>query len=235
MHITSDRHYTTTMFGEGCHARTAGVIVLAGLLMGCTPLGGQPAGPGPVASPGGPAPGAADPGETPAETSAEPEPPAGAPAAPGSSRGLSADARELLDLHNRFRADHCAPPLAWSDELEAVAQTWANKLRDAGCAFEHSRTRYGENLAMGTSGALSPEVIVGMWYREVDSYDFRRGKFDMATGHFTQLAWVGTTRLGCARAVCGDNDIVVCNYDPPGNVETQFRANVLPTSCKKSR
>jgi pathogenesis-related protein 1 len=225
------------IFGEVTGARPFGVITLAALLVGCTPLGGQPAGPGPTAGPGGPAPGAADPGETPGETAAASDvpAPASAPAPASGGRGLSADARALLDLHNRFRADHCAPALAWSDELEAVAQGWANKLRDAGCAFEHSRTRYGENLAMGTSGALTPEVIVGMWYREVDSYDFRRGKFDMATGHFTQLAWVGTTRLGCARAVCGDNDIVVCNYDPPGNVETQFRANVLPTSCKKSK
>ena len=30
------------------------------------------------------------------------------------------------------------------------------------------------------------------------------------------------------------NDIYVCNYDPPGNWEGQYRQEVLPASCKKS-
>jgi hypothetical protein len=30
-------------------------------------------------------------------------------------------------------------------------------------------------------------------------------------------------------------DIYVCNYDPPGNVEGEYRNNVLPTSCQRRR
>ena len=74
-----------------------------------------------------------------------------------------------------------------------------------------------------------------MWYREVDQYDFKRPGFDGSTGHFTQLVWVGTTKVGCGRSQCKGNDIVVCNYDPPGNVMTAFEANVLPSSCKQRR
>src|SRR5262249_51751891 len=101
-----------------------------------------------------------------------------------------------------------------------------------GCALEHSRSEHGENLAGGTAGALGPEGAAQMWYREGEHYSFKKGSFSMTTGHFTQLVWVGTRRLGCAKATCNDREVWVCNYDPPGNVEGQYKQNVLPTSCK---
>lgn len=183
----------------------------------------------PSGAPSGP-----PPGMTPAAAGApDPAPiPAGSAPAPAA---LPEEAQALLALHDRARAAHCAPPLAWDERLAAVAQRWADHLRDDGCGFEHSRTRYGENLAMGTTGALDAETIVGMWYGEVSAYDFRHGGFGMDTGHFTQLVWRATERLGCGRATCRGMDIVVCNYDPPGNVETEFAENVLPASCEGSR
>lgn len=154
-------------------------------------------------------------------------PPAGATAtAPRTARDA------WLAAHNRVRADHCAPPLDWSAELAASAQAWADHLRDAGCAFEHSRTRYGENLAAGTRGALDPASATAMWYAEVAQYDWKRGGFSMATGHFTQVVWVGTRRLGCGQSTCKGLDILVCQYDPPGNVERAYRENVRATGCR---
>jgi hypothetical protein len=55
----------------------------------------------------------------------------------------------------------------------------------------------------------------------------------MQTGHFTQLVWVGTQRLGCGVAQCADMDVWVCRYDPPGNVQGRYQDNVLPTSCRR--
>src|SRR6185436_19216608 len=86
----------------------------------------------------------------------EPEPVVSAPPEPVALpahelAGLSAEASEILDEHNRARRLHCAPPLKWSKEVAAVAQRWANKLRAAHCAFDHSNGKYGENLAAGTS------------------------------------------------------------------------------------
>jgi uncharacterized protein YkwD len=142
------------------------------------------------------------------------------------------DAGALLAAHNRVRADHCAPPLAWSKDLAAIAQRWADHLRDAGCAFEHSRTDYGENLAAGTEGALDPDGVVAMWYGEIAKYDFRRGGFSMETGHFTQVVWRATARVGCGTSRCNGMQIWVCNYDPPGNVEGEYRENVQPKGCR---
>lgn len=139
----------------------------------------------------------------------------------------------ILDRHNRHRADHCAPPLQWSTKLAAVAQSWANSLKQAGCAFEHSKqSPYGENLSFfAPAGSSSPDDVVTGWYNEVSAYDFTRGEFGFDTGHFTQVVWRGTQSLGCGRSECNGGELWVCNYDPPGNMSGAFKQNVRPTGC----
>jgi uncharacterized protein YkwD len=142
------------------------------------------------------------------------------------------DVAAVVDAHNQLRAKHCAPPLVWSDTLARTAKRWADHLASAGCRLEHSRNNYGENLAGGSTGTLSPEEVARVWYREHERYDFHKGSFSMHTGHFTQLVWVGTKRIGCAVASCPSQEVWVCNYDPPGNMEGDYARNVLPTSCR---
>jgi pathogenesis-related protein 1 len=157
--------------------------------------------------------------------------PAAAPmtAAPASAKTI---AQRFVDAHDRVRAKHCAPPLTWSPKLAAVAQKWADSLRDQGCKFGHSGGQYGENLAAGTAGLLDPEATVKMWYDEIAKYKFPDGGFSMETGHFTQVVWRGTKQVGCGHSTCNGNDIWVCNYDPAGNWDGQYRENVLPLGCK---
>jgi uncharacterized protein YkwD len=147
---------------------------------------------------------------------------------------LSAFAQQFVDAHNAVRAKHCAPPLTWSKKLAEVAQSWANQLKAKGCVFGHSPgMKYGENLAAGTVGALDPQSTVDMWYDEIKLYKFPNGGFSMQTGHFTQVVWRSTQQVGCGHVTCNGNDIYVCNYDPAGNWEGQYRQEVLPASCKK--
>lgn len=135
--------------------------------------------------------------------------------------------------HNRVREEHCAPPLVWSAEVARRAQRWADSLATSGCAFEHSHGSYGENLALGTAGVDDdPEKIVDLWYRGFASYDFARGGFSLRTGHFTQVVWNGTRRLGCGTSTCKGKRIWVCNYDPPGNYRGQYASNVLRWPCR---
>ncbi|MBL0213243.1 MAG: hypothetical protein IPQ07_05120 [Myxococcales bacterium] len=190
-----------------------------------------------------PAPNANEPDETvperdePAAPRTTPATPPVAPTAPPrpappQAAGLSAEAQQFVAAHNKVRAQHCAAPLEWSPKLAQVAQQWANSLRDQGCKFGHSGGQYGENLAAGTTGAMPPEAVVAMWYDEVKGYSWKQPGFSMQTGHFTQVVWRGTTKVGCGLAQCGGNDIWVCEYDAPGNWEGQYREQVLPTSCK---
>ncbi|MCU1282690.1 MAG: hypothetical protein JWM53_6236 [bacterium] len=155
--------------------------------------------------------------------------------APSSARRQSApavDAGAWVEAHNRVRAKHCAPPLAWSPKVAASAQKWANTIADRGCALGHSGGQYGENLAAGTSGTLDAAGVVGMWYDENKQFSFRSGGFSMKTDHFTQVVWRGTTAVGCGRSQCNGMDVWICQYDPPGNVEGQYRDNVRPTGCR---
>ncbi len=175
---------------------------------------------------------ASDPVESaprPPDAHEESAPPAGA-----GKRTPAPDGPPILAAHNRFRAGHCAPPLSWSKELVAESQRWAKNLAAHRCAFEHNPDpRYGENLSyFRPPGALSQEQVAEQWYREIDDYNFKKPGFSMTAGHFTQLVWVGTKRLGCASVECGGGELWVCNYDPPGNMEGDFRDNVRQAGCK---
>ncbi|HEX7699976.1 MAG TPA: CAP domain-containing protein [Kofleriaceae bacterium] len=190
--------------------------------------------------PGDPDPQPAPATQLPVPPPSEQGPPSMSPpmAEPGAAPMMAAPApaktiaQRFVDAHDRVRAKHCASPLTWSPKLAAVAQKWADSLRDQGCKFGHSGGQYGENLAAGTAGVLDPEATVKMWYDEIAKYKFPDGGFSMETGHFTQVVWRGTTQVGCGHSSCNGNDIWVCNYDPAGNWDGQYRENVLPLGCK---
>lgn len=198
-------------------SRTWCLALLPGLALGCGAGGGGGEGQAPTT--GGE--------ETSSVATSQPDEPGEEPPL------LEPAMSEVLDAHNRARAEHCAPPLTWSEELAGVARAWAEELSSRGCPLEHSRGDHGENLYMGTAGLRDPAGVVGVWVEERDGYDFARGGFSMETGHFTQVAWVGTRRVGCATVDCGTMGLWVCNYDPPGNVRGGYRENVLPTSCSR--
>jgi uncharacterized protein YkwD len=129
------------------------------------------------------------------------------------------DSQTLLDLHNAYRARHCTPPLTWSAEIAATAQYWANR-----CVFDHDyNSALGENLAWGRQ--LSARESVQLWYEEISQYNYASPGFGPA-GHFTQVIWRGSRQLGCGKAICRGEVYWVCRYSPPGNVDSQFGANV---------
>lgn len=82
----------------------------------------------------------------------------------------------------------------------------------------------GENLWAGTRGTYSPEEMVGLWIAE--KADFTPGMFPnvsksrdfTAVGHYTQVIWRATERVGCAIADNGREEFLVCRYARPGNV-----------------
>jgi hypothetical protein len=71
------------------------------------------------------------------------------------------------------------------------------------------------------------------WYNEIKLYNFNRPGFSMDTGHFTQVVWKGSQKVGVGFAITGDGKTlyVVAQYSPPGNYQGQFGQNVLPAKC----
>ncbi|KAF9956610.1 hypothetical protein BGZ70_009813 [Mortierella alpina] len=137
--------------------------------------------------------------------------------------GLTEEQRSLLSTHNALRARHGVPPVAWSKAAEDFGAKWIEPL----CTLEHSAGPYGENLAMGQTNWTS---AIQDWYSEIKDYDFNNPGYTPDTGHFTQVVWRSTTSIGCAKKDCSGTPLYVCEYDPPGNIDSPefFRTNVPP-------
>lgn len=168
--------------------------------------------------------------------------------------GLSPQQQRLaLQKHNELRARVARgdtpgqPPAAdmkrleWDDDLAAVAQQWADQ-----CRYEHNERRseqleariqteepdVGENLFafVGTMQGPSVDDAIQQWFDEHELYTFPNAA-TAATGHYTQLVWADTTRVGCGYARCDDlaaapfrdmparaeGFLLVCDYAPAGN------------------
>jgi uncharacterized protein YkwD len=134
---------------------------------------------------------------------------------------------EALSAHNKFRALHHAPALVWDAELANYANDYAQR-----CQFKHSSSPYGENLA---TGYPSIAAAVKIWYDENSHYSYNHPGYSSQTGHFTQVVWKDSKKLGCAYVACNGKNgtpgkFLVCEYSPHGNVVSRkyFENNVLP-------
>lgn len=169
-------------------------------------------------------------------------------------RQLSAAGKTaILDKHNELRRKvakgeetngiNGAQPAAanmkkmvWNEELEAVAQRWADQ-----CKFGHDEKRekldgtyVGQNAYWGGNSQQETETQVqgGMtkaaqsWYDEVsnpgfDSASINPFVFSYGAGHYTQVAWADTEELGCGMVYYKGTQyyetLIVCNYAKGGN------------------
>jgi hypothetical protein len=78
---------------------------------------------------------------------------------------------------------------------------------------------------MGTPGAFTVEQMIGSWASEKRMFTpgvfprvSRTGNWT-AVGHYSQMIWPTTTRIGCAIASSRSADYLVCRYAPAGNID----------------
>ncbi|CAD7077045.1 unnamed protein product [Hermetia illucens] len=133
---------------------------------------------------------------------------------------------ECLAEHNRLRARHGCPPLQLNYGLCRFAGEWAQYLADHNEFRHRPNNQFGENLYWASGSNVTGEDVVDNWYNEIKFYDFDHPGFSEKTGHFTQVVWKSSRRLGVAIARRGSSTWVVANYDPPGNYSGQFKDNV---------
>lgn len=133
----------------------------------------------------------------------------------------SEEIQMILDRHNFWRADvGINEELVWSKDMARLAADWAKELKKMGCGWEHRPdNKFGENLFKGTTGYYDAAYVVDAWGSEKEFYNYEKNncKRGEMCGHYTQMIWKTTTKVGCAKITCDGMDIWVCNYDPPGN------------------
>uniref|UniRef100_A0A3P8WWJ7 Peptidase inhibitor 16-like n=1 Tax=Cynoglossus semilaevis TaxID=244447 RepID=A0A3P8WWJ7_CYNSE len=113
----------------------------------------------------------------------------------------------------------------WDTSLKVIAEGYAAK-----CMWNHNPDLEdtGENLFAGTK-ALDLRQALEEWFLEHLDYNFNNNSCDedKMCGHYTQMVWAETHRVGCALHLCstlqGLNwdraSFLVCNYYPAGNYE----------------
>ncbi len=139
----------------------------------------------------------------------------------GSGGTGDAWADEYVTVHNQVRDTVGTAPLSWSAALAESAQVWADALAAENCAFYHDpgNNSEGENLYWA-SWEATPTEVTEAWASEVVDYDYATNSCNPGKmcGHYTQIVWDDTARVGCAKAACSNGSVVqVCRYDPPGN------------------
>ena len=134
---------------------------------------------------------------------------------------IADNASSYLSAHNKWRVALNAgeiegqprpnPPIKlmeWDNALEQQAQDYADSCPDDHASYE-DRFGAGENLAWG----FYPSSAVDVFAKEYKQYTYPGG-FSYGTGHYTQVVWNDSTKVGCAFG-CGRT--TVCRYLSHGN------------------
>ncbi|GAB7365012.1 hypothetical protein MBLNU230_g5794t1 [Neophaeotheca triangularis] len=181
------------------------------------------------------------------EPEPEPAPVSSEEPAPSSADSAGAAPTSYAEIatyhHNLHRANHSADPLEWDSELADCAAEIASS-----CVYAHNVEArgggYGQNIAAGVEAGNVSAVITDLFYNgEVNLFEglYNQDNPDMSNfeewGHFSQIVWKGTTKLGCATHDCSGQGLAnvgstvspyftVCNYKSPGNYAGEYADNV---------
>ncbi|GIX76097.1 golgi-associated plant pathogenesis-related protein 1 [Caerostris extrusa] len=115
----------------------------------------------------------------------------------------------------------------------AYAREWANHLAAVDSFKHRTERKYGENIFMKWSSdpnhVVSGDAAVESWYSEIKDHTFGQEPRSLKSGHFTQVIWKDSKRMGVAWAKSKTGKIlVVANYEPAGNFVGRFTENVPP-------
>jgi pathogenesis-related protein 1 len=130
------------------------------------------------------------------------------------------------------------PPVSWDPILADSAYNYLSKCVTAagGALVDHNADRtsdyqalggtdsyVGENIYGTTGNTVAPADAVNAWMSEASAFTYAKPNFSVA-GHYSQVVWRASVRIGCAIVNCPnarDNNTVLCDYAPGGNITGQ--------------
>jgi hypothetical protein len=151
--------------------------------------------------------------------------------------------QDLIDAfvaaHNQARGGPLAPlpspalpPVTWDGVLADSVYNYAARCQGASGLLSHNANRTADYQALGGSGYVGENIYgssgatvtanaaVAAWMSEAPTYDYNSGDFG-AAGHYTQIVWRASVRIGCAIVDCPAltyHNTVICDYAPGGNI-----------------
>ncbi|NWU99202.1 GLIP1 protein, partial [Upupa epops] len=164
---------------------------------------------------------------------------------------------DCVRAHNEFRSKVNPPAsnmlrMSWDAALAKTAKAWAKK-----CRFRHNIylkiprkvhptfTSAGENIWTGTATGFSVDAALRMWFKEVRNYDFNTNMCTGVCGHYTQVVWAESYKVGCAVHFCNAVENFpglfraahfVCDYGPAGNYPRKpYKAGRPCSGCSNEK
>jgi hypothetical protein len=123
--------------------------------------------------------------------------------------------------------------VTWDADVAKFAQDYANKLVTTG-QLSHNPNRtlngttLGENLAWGSQGGNWTVVQLAKGWEDEKQHWVPGSKIGdppsqpgKVTGHYTQMVWRTSTKIGAGIASGPSGTYLVCNYSPTGNFTGQ--------------
>uniref|UniRef100_A0A668V9X5 SCP domain-containing protein n=1 Tax=Oreochromis aureus TaxID=47969 RepID=A0A668V9X5_OREAU len=147
---------------------------------------------------------------------------------------------ECVKEHNWARSSVSPPAtdmlyMTWDEALAITAKAWAKR-----CIFDHNiylkdaprvhptYSSVGENIWTAyPPSQFNTARAIKSWVDEVNNYSYQNNSCNHVCGHYTQVVWASTYKVGCAVQLCPDGIkyfankkgvLFVCNYATAGNI-----------------
>jgi hypothetical protein len=152
------------------------------------------------------------------------------------------DIDAFVAAHNQARSgpltpppSPALPPVSWDATLADSAYNYATKCEGSSGLLSHNANRstdyqalggsgyVGENIYASSGDGATPAAAMALWMSEASSFDYASGNIGSA-GHYTQVVWRDSVRIGCAIVDCPAltyHNTVICDYAPGGNITGQ--------------
>ena len=136
----------------------------------------------------------------------------------------------IISEINKIREIHQVSALISSPDLDAIAQSFSNKLSKSGGELVNSNNRYkgkelGENIFYNELGIVNIETVIDTWYE--DEKDFEYNVQNQEGTAFSQLVWKDSKLIGLGMSKDDKGGTyIVANFYPIGNVEGKYNLNV---------
>ncbi|XP_045868935.1 glioma pathogenesis-related protein 1 [Meles meles] len=159
--------------------------------------------------------------------------------------------KDCVRIHNKFRSEVTPTASAmlymtWDPALALIAKAWARNCKFAHNGQLHSNRLHpnfssvGENIWTGSVSLFSASSAITSWHSEVQDYDFETHRCTKVCGHYTQVVWADSYKVGCAVQHCHTVDgfrhltnlaHFICNYGPGQSYQRPYRKGSTCSAC----